>query len=228
LILAGSLLTYSRGAAIALVLLLGALILLKYVRPAQALGYTGVALLMAVLVAPGYMGRLATLSSVSDIEVGSRGQTESSLRGRAAEMLAALHIFLDHPLLGVGPGQTRLYTAAYGNQFGMKRLEGTRRGHNLYLEELADSGVVAFSVLMVIIGFTLRRLAQARHRWLASCPAHAELATGLLLSIGVYLATAMFLHLSYQRYFWLLIALAGTAIQLSRSDPVPEPVEHTK
>ncbi len=227
LVLAGTLLTYSRGAAIALVLLLAALVMLKYVRPAQALGYTGVALLMAVLVAPGYIGRMATLASVSDIELGRRGQTDSSLRGRAAENLAALRIFLDHPLLGVGPGQTRFYTAGYGNQFGMKRLEGTRRGHNLYLEELADSGVVGFSVLMVIIGLTLRRLAQLRRRWLAPCPANAELATGLLLSIGMYLATAMFLHLSYQRYFWLLIALGGTAIHLLRSEPVPAPAEHT-
>lgn len=228
LVLAGVLLTYSRGAAIALVLLFAALVMLKYVRPAQALGYGMVALLMVVLVAPGFTGRLAALASVSDIDVGSRGQTDSSLRGRAAEMLAALHIFLDHPLLGVGPGQTRLYTAEYGNQFGMKRLEGTRRGHNLYLEELADSGVVGFSVLMVILGLTLRRLAQARRHWLASSPAQAELATGLLLSLGVYLATAMFLHLSYQRYFWLLIALAGTAVHLSRSGTAPAPVERPK
>src|SRR2546429_9298197 len=32
-----------------------------------------------------------------------------------------------------------------------------------------------------------------------------------------YLTTALFLHLSYQRYYWLLLALAGATAQILRS-----------
>ena len=31
-----------------------------------------------------------------------------------------------------------------------------------------------------------------------------------------YLTTALFLHLSYQRYYWLLLGLAGAAVHILR------------
>ncbi|MEK7727844.1 MAG: hypothetical protein AAB354_05480, partial [candidate division KSB1 bacterium] len=34
------------------------------------------------------------------------------------------------------------------------------------------------------------------------------------LSLVCYLGTALFLHLSYQRYYWFLLALAGAALQI--------------
>jgi hypothetical protein len=40
------------------------------------------------------------------------------------------------------------------------------------------------------------------------------MATGLLLSIVTYMTTGLFLHLSYARYFWLMLALAGAAAHI--------------
>jgi hypothetical protein len=34
------------------------------------------------------------------------------------------------------------------------------------------------------------------------------LATGFILALACYLATGLFLHFSYVRYFWLVLALA--------------------
>jgi hypothetical protein len=37
------------------------------------------------------------------------------------------------------------------------------------------------------------------------------MATGFLLALVGYLASGLFLHLSYARYFWLVLALGGAA-----------------
>ena len=39
----------------------------------------------------------------------------------------------------------------------------------------------------------------------------SALATALLLALSAYLLTGMFLSLAYERYFWLLLGLAGAA-----------------
>jgi len=47
---------------------------------------------------------------------------------------------------------------------------------------------------------------------------YADLATALLLSMVGYFTTAMFLHLSYERYYWFLLALAGTTAYLLNAE----------
>jgi hypothetical protein len=37
------------------------------------------------------------------------------------------------------------------------------------------------------------------------------MATGLMLAVVTYMTTGLFLHLSYARYFWLVLAVAGAA-----------------
>jgi predicted MFS family arabinose efflux permease len=39
-----------------------------------------------------------------------------------------------------------------------------------------------------------------------------------LISLGAYAVSAIFDHLSYQRYFWLLLALAAAAIRIMRAE----------
>ena len=39
----------------------------------------------------------------------------------------------------------------------------------------------------------------------------AAMAVGFILALAGYLATGLFLHFSYVRYFWLMIALADAA-----------------
>ena len=224
-ILAGTLLTYSRGAGVALGLLLMAMVVLRVLRLKQVMGYAAAALLVTLLIVPGYVQRFTSLAGLTEVEAGSRGNADTSLRGRATEMLAALRIFLDHPLLGVGPGQTPLYIAEYGNRDGFRRLQGNWRGHNLYLEELADTGLIGFAGLAAILAFTLHQLWRVR-QGASITPDAAELATGLLLAVLAYLFTAMFLHLSYQRYFWLLMTVAGIGIRVLRPEsPSASPAE---
>ena len=59
----------------------------------------------------------------------------------------------------------------------------------------------------------MHQLWQLRVRWSQRYPDLANLATAFLLALIAYLATGVFLHLSYSRYFWLLMALSGAAIR---------------
>jgi hypothetical protein len=47
-------------------------------------------------------------------------------------------------------------------------------------------------------------------------PELANMATSFLLSLASYMTTGLFLHLSYIRYFWLILALAGAASDVAR------------
>jgi hypothetical protein len=61
------------------------------------------------------------------------------------------------------------------------------------------------------MGASLIQLGRARARALPLRPDLAAMAAGLMLAIVGYLASGLFLHLSYARYFWLILALAGAA-----------------
>ena len=67
---------------------------------------------------------------------------------------------------------------------------------------------------MGILGLTLRDLIRVRKRWLKVRPDLAAMATGLMLAVVTYMTTGLFLHLSYARYFWLVLAIAGAAAHL--------------
>jgi hypothetical protein len=49
-------------------------------------------------------------------------------------------------------------------------------------------------------------------------PEHAHLALAFLLSLVAYLASGAFLQLAYQRYFFVLVALANATIWVLRRE----------
>lgn len=229
-ILGGMLLTYSRGAFVAFVLLILMMILMRYIRPYQILvALAGLALLITV--APGYLDRIDTIRGVEGLLFeDTEQQPDYVTRGRVTEMLAALYVFLDYPVLGVGPGQySRYYSIDYhlNPDIALRYIPTTRRAHTLYFELGAETGVLGLGTFLAIVLLMLYRLWRARVRWIYSRPEYANVATALFLSILGYLGTAIFLHLSFQRYYWLLIALAGAAIQILDNE-IPEHAEQNE
>src|SRR5690606_9986031 len=89
-----------------------------------------------------------------------------------------------------------------------------RRIHNMYLEEVVDTGLLGFGLLMAAIGVSFIQLGVFRVRHRLTRPDIVYTASSLMLSIVAYLATAMFLHLAYMRFFWAIMALAGAAISV--------------
>lgn len=217
LILIGTALTYSRGAAIALGLVLVLGTFLRLIRPV-ALCTAAVGVVVALTVVPAYGERLSSLDDFARSLTSSTPLTssDSSIRSRATESLAALNVFIDHPILGVGPGAFPSYYRSYASEIGGRPRMEDREAHNLYLGVAAELGLLGLLLLLTLFAVLLHALFRARRAWSKRDPARSELAGGFILAIMLYMSTGLFLHLSYQRYFWILIALATVAATLPR------------
>ena len=83
------------------------------------------------------------VDELSDIVPTNRPRSpDTSLRGRASENLAAVHMWTDHPLLGVGPDNFEIHYQTYSAAIGIDPRPEERGAHNLYLESLAETGVL--------------------------------------------------------------------------------------
>ena len=203
-------LTFSRGAALAAAMIVAAMVALRYIRPGHLLAAAAL-VLVVILAVPSYAGRLASLADVTAIfsDEPAAGGTDNSLLSRATENLAALNVFADHPILGVGPDQFPEYYREYADEIGISVRAADREAHNLYLEKAAETGILGLVTFFGAVVATLFQLARARAAAIARRPELAAMASGFMLALVAYLATGIFLHMSYARYFWLILALAG-------------------
>jgi len=228
LALGGLILTFSRGAFVTLAGLVFMVMILGYIKPYKLLPSAIVGFLLLGMIMPEYVERVSTVSSLtglmSNATEGAR-EADGSLRGRYAETMAALNVFVEHPVVGVGPGQFfRFYSQKYGNEIGTKHLKKGRRAHNLYLEIAADTGIFGIGTFMAIALLLVKGHWQLARDLRTRRPELAHLATAVVLGLTGYLGTGMFLHLSFQRYYWLLIAMAGAAYRIIRMEAAKAPV----
>ncbi len=75
---------------------------------------------------------------------------------------------------------------------------------------------------MAVLLVTLWELAKARRKWVGRRTDLANMATAFSLSVLTYMTTGIFLHLSYARYFWLIMALAGATAAIALAEPDPD------
>jgi O-antigen ligase len=186
----------------------------------------GVGILLLAL--PQYWKRLATIGSVASLVSGEAGPGESpdgAIKRRVTEMFAAVYVFIDHPVIGVGPGMFRTYAEEYGNRGAttLRRIEGDRRAHSLLLEIAAESGALGLTLFLAMLLVTMAGLASARRSLLERDPEIANLATAYLLALVGYVASGVFLHLAYMRYFYLVLALGGAACYVADQALAEEP-----
>jgi putative inorganic carbon (HCO3(-)) transporter len=222
LIAGGIFLTFSRGAAVAVALTILMMLLLRELKLRNVLPALAVLTAIVFFVVPDYITRLHSLEGVTALSSASTSSTngvDSAIEGRQTENLAALHVFIDHPVTGVGPGvYFREYSRDYANRLGLRYLGSDRRGHSLYLEMVADTGIIGLTAFLAMAGAALVLLFRAARYWRDRDPERAIIASSLLFALIAYLASAMFLHLSYQRYFWAVLALASAAVWVLRRD----------
>jgi putative inorganic carbon (hco3(-)) transporter len=216
-------LTFSRGAGLGFALVFVIMAILRYFKPSQVVAVlVGIILLLSLV--PAYKDRVASVSGVGGATAAAGSDTSADLatQSRAAEMLAGVMVFIDYPVLGVGPAGFPFYYQEYAQRLGLpvhetaesgerEGLEAQRQTHNAFIGIAADLGLPGLLVFCSILGASLRDLMRARRRSLRSDPALANMATGLMLAIVSYAATAMFLTLAFERYLWLLLGLAGAA-----------------
>ena len=125
-------------------------------------------------------------------------------------------MFLDHPLMGVGPGMAQEYYQEYAVKVGGRPRAETRRTHSLYPQLAAETGVIGLTAFLVMLAIVLLPLDRARRHWQETDRQAWALVCGIELAVLTLLSTSLFLHAAYIRYFWLLLALAAAATSLSR------------
>ncbi len=217
----GVVLTFSRGAAVGLGVLMVALVVLRLIQARHAFTVT-VLLTFVIAIFPQYLTRVASLGSVA----GSSSQVDTSLLSRVTETLAAALVIVDHPILGVGPGMFPNYYERYAEVVGiLVKNDVEREAHNLYLGVGAELGVVGLAAFIWIALLTARMILIARRRSLVQRPDLERLTTPFLLALMSYHVTGLFLHLSFARFYWIILGVAGAAavITLRETEPEPEP-----
>lgn len=215
--LAATALTGSRGAFVAAVAAFLLVLLLAPI-PRRVVATAGALAVVAGLIflPSGLKARVGLPTSSADSEqvaVVQKG-SESAIRGRESENLAALSMFRDHPILGVGPDNYRLHYLDYSEQIGLDPRLEQRQAHSLYLEALAETGIVGAVALLAILWLALRGAWRARQSLTGP---DALLAEGVFVALVSFLVAALFLHLTYPRYLWLIVGFGLVAGNLAPS-----------
>lgn len=166
-----------------------------------------------VVLPRSYLARLAT---ITDTEADPTG----SAQARSKDLLAAVRIVWDRPVLGVGIG---------GNVLALNDVRGPTwiRVHNVYLEYAVELGLPGLMLFLLLFGACLmdarivqRRIARRRE---ADGLFHiAEGAEAALLAFGI---AAMFHPVAYHLFFYMFGGIAvsvRTVYEVERSGFAPE------
>lgn len=200
--------TFSRGGFLALVVVCGIYVVSRVRRP----GVLAAGLLVAgvlVLAAPNnYFERVTTIGDAL-AGTGDEAGDDLSFRGRTSEAVVGYRMFRESPLLGVGAANYATLYQDYASDVGIERRRQPREPHSLYLGVAAETGLVglvAFGAIIVSaftgIGAAARAL-RGRRR-----DDQASMVLALRLGLVGYLTAALFLHLAFDRIFWVLLGLA--------------------
>ncbi len=214
LLIAAILFTYSRGAAVALLVVLALTAALRGVSRRQLLAAAAIALLALSLAPHGFRERLSTLAQLLPGAAAEVTDPDSSFAKRRLVTQAAGAMYLDHPVLGVGAGNYPVRFDPYGARIGSAAALYDDPGeaqypHNLYLEVAAETGTVGLVLFVAILLVAFGSLARAWTRLSRrSEPLLRDLAAGLAIALVGFLLTSLFLHGHFLRYLWLLLAFA--------------------
>jgi putative inorganic carbon (hco3(-)) transporter len=210
--LAGIGLSFSRSTYIALAVVLVLFALYIRLNPRYLMLVVPLVGILLLAAPPEFTARFSTLSNLVSRDEESENQgvnSEGSFRRRSVEMLMAVNMFADHPILGVGGGNYRHLYPSYIREHGSPVEDAERDPHSFYLEVAAEHGILGLTVWGGILILTWNRLGSARKRFYEIGEQRmAGLAAALQIGFAGYLVSAIFLHGVYARFLWLQVSMA--------------------
>jgi putative inorganic carbon (HCO3(-)) transporter len=213
-------LTFSRGGFLAMC---GVVVLILLMRkPPLVVVLCGVLIVLVLIpFLPGaYFERIQTILEYLPF-TGKDVRTEVSLRGRASEYAVGLEMFLERPILGIGYENYAANYLKYSMKIGLDPRRTERSAHSLYLQVLAEQGILGMLMFGFVLYSTFKSLARSKeifHR--ISYDGYADLAMAFQIGFIGYLAAALFIHGAYPRNLWLLIGVGLAAQQTARNEEV--------
>ncbi len=221
LIIGGTVVTYSRGAMLAM----GAMALFAAIAARVRIRTMAAAALAGLLLLPvlptGISSRLGTLENLLP---GADPVTtnDNSVDVRRLYITAGMKMFDEHPLRGVGAGHYPRHFPEYANLVGSTLFDFHTAGslghpHALWLEIASETGLIGLIAFGALIAAAFLSLRTAYRRLTARGETHlALLAVALAVGLTGYLAASIFLHESQLRYIGLYAGFVAGISRLAR------------
>lgn len=122
--------------------------------------------------------------------------------------LVSLKIFADYPLFGIGVKNQEKYMIQYG---GLRNA----RAHNFYIEVLADMGIIGFTVVLLLIIMTFKRLSKGIKDL-------KQRSGYLMIMLGGFRSEMVIIHLVaifgssmlYSKTIWVKYAIVAVIVQI--------------
>jgi len=160
----GILLSFSRGAWLGMAISVGVMLVAWSERARRLVPPLVVVLLVVIVLAmfnalpPVLANRITSVTDnfgVFDVRTVTLSSENFAVVERMAHWQAGWAIFLDHPILGVGPGN---YPAVYPNYYIPPWEAPLGHAHNYYLNMAAEAGVLGLVALLVVLTVAIRGL----------------------------------------------------------------------
>jgi putative inorganic carbon (hco3(-)) transporter len=198
--------TLSRGALLALALVVALAFLARRPRPLTVIAVAAALVVAVPLLPSGYTERV---SALIDVAPGGSRVGEASLQGRLSALGVGLDMFADNPLLGVGVGQFPVRYREHARPLGLDASRVAVEPHNLYVEQAAETGAIGLLAFGLII-FVVFRNTHLVRATLRRAGEHdlASVVGDVRLGILGYLVAGLFLHNAYPRFLWVILGVA--------------------
>jgi O-antigen ligase len=222
-ITAGTLLTYSRGAMLTLVVMAVLLAIAWPLRLRQAALAAAGVLVLLLAFPSDVTRRMLTLQNLLPGKTHTL-DLDSSVEERELLVRAGMGMFADHPIGGVGPANFETRFRSYGDRVGSPAYDfhpaGTRMfPHGLWVEIAAESGLLGLIAFGSVLVAAFVALWRARRDLLAHRETtNAAMATGLAIALAGYLGASLFLHETHLRYIGLYLGLIVGMTRVARAE----------
>jgi len=172
---------------------------------------------------PGnFAERLLTLTELNPFSSDTAIEDES-FRGRTSENLAAFMMFADHPVFGVGLNNYSENYQKYSREIGLDPRREQRDPASLYLQLLAEQGLIGISIfLLFVTSIFVRLLKTYRDFKLLGMYEEMYMTSALFASLAGYMFMSIYKNNAYSNVFWTLIALCISATQIAANHVKPE------
>ncbi|MBN1210982.1 MAG: O-antigen ligase family protein [candidate division Zixibacteria bacterium] len=167
--------------------------------------------LVLISVAPSeYWQEIETISDTS----------ESTADARIRYWKAALLMFSDYPILGVGAGNGGIWLPDYISGTANPGTEWGRAFHGTIPQILAELGTLGFICYVLMAYYAVKGLLKIRKRRATGKNniSRSVIANGLLGGIIAYFVTATFISTVYYPQLWMLYTLAIILIHIDRAE----------
>ena len=185
-------------------------------------GAAATAGLVVAIATVGYFGVYAPIEArerVTQFEGGT---------GRTDIWTVGWRMVEDKPLLGVGAGNFQVASVHYLLEPGALLrddliLDNPKVAHNIYLQELAELGIVGASLYIFVLAFSMVCMLRAARTFQEQGDTEMEiLARGIFVALVGFLTAQFFASEVFSKQLWLMLGLGPALLALARRQAAEE------